>query len=362
MNFSYIESNAEAIKVAEILLQQNPEFLALDTEFIREDTYFPKLSIVQIATPENTFIIDAINCDINIFKSLLENVYIVKVFHSGRQDLEIFAELYNIYPQNIFDLQVAAALLQLGEQVSLDKLYELFFHKKLDKKLQYCDWLQRPLSQEKILYAYEDAKAIQFLYPILKQRMNKPALMQWHDAFIKTMENILKEEVKDIIINQFYFVPKEKDLLKNQYQAALLIWRDQTAKALNKPRSSILSNKMVEDLAIALVVDKKEISTIFYKTQEKYPRALTKKIKEDLLVFAEDLKASKNLPVLTVETTEQKLKRIDLKKALKIKADALGIPVMFLCDKYEINALLQNNAHLEKLPHCKKWALKELFE
>jgi ribonuclease D len=362
MNFSYIQSNAEATAVAEKLLLQNPPFLAIDTEFIRENTYFPKLSIVQIATPERVFILDALNCDIAVFKSLLENIYIVKVFHSCRQDLEIFTELYHIYPKNVFDLQVAAALLQLGEQVSLDNLYELFFHKKLDKKLQYCDWLERPLSEEKIIYAYEDAQAIQSLYSILNERMNTPALMQWHDAYIKTMENILKQDVKERIVKQFYFVPQQKDLLKNQYQAGLLIWRDQQARILNKPRSSILSNKMVENLAFALVSDKKEIASLFYKTTEKYPRALTKKVKEDLLTFIDRLKEPENLPSLTVEREEQKEKRKQLKKALKIKAASLGIPVMFLYDKYEINDLLQNNSSLEALPDCKKWALKEFFE
>lgn len=362
MNFSYIESNAEATAVAEKLLLQNPSFLAIDTEFIRENTYFPKLSLVQIATPDSIFILDALNCDIAIFKTLLENMYIVKVFHSCRQDLEIFTELYHIYPKNVFDLQVAAALLQLGEQVSLDSLYELFFHKKLDKKLQYCNWLERPLSEEKIIYAYEDAEAIQSLYPILNERMKNPALMQWHDAYIKTMENVLKEDFKKRIVKQFYFVPQQKDLLKNQYQASLLIWRDQQAKRLNKLRSSILSNKMVENIAFALVTDKKDITSIFYKTQEKYPRALTKKIKEDLLIFIDCLKKPENLPSLIVETEEQKKKRTQLKKALKIKAAALGIPVMFLYEKYEINDLLQNNVSLEGLPHCKKWALKEFFE
>lgn len=362
MNLSYIQSDIEALKVIEKLQEQKPEFLALDTEFSRENTYFPKLSIVQMATSEKTFIIDAITCDIRLFKPLLENSYIVNVFHSARQDLEIFSELYNIYPSNIFDLQVAAALLQFGEQVSLDNLYELFFHKNLDKKLQYCDWLERPLSEEKILYAYEDVQAIQALYPILKARMNNPALDQWHDAFIKTMENTLKENAQDRIIKQFYFVPQQKDLLKNQYQAALLIWRDQKAQLMDKPRSSILSNKMIEDFAFAVMNDKKDIAGIFYKTQEKYPRFLTKKIKEELFVFIEDLKNNENLPMLAVETEIQKQKRTHLKKALKIKAASLGIPAIFLYDKYEINDLLQNCSNLEKLPYCKKWALKEFFE
>ena len=131
--------------------------MAIDTEFIRDNTYYPILSLVQIAGKDFAAAIDPLsNIDMKPIWELLTNENILKVFHSGRQDIEIFLNLTGEIPKPIYDTQIAAMFCGLGDQVGYEKLVDKFLNLSINKENQFTNWLQRPLTKSQIDYAISD--------------------------------------------------------------------------------------------------------------------------------------------------------------------------------------------------------------
>src|SRR5215216_4286493 len=131
------------------------DFVTVDTEFLRETTYWPKLCLLQAATPDEAVLIDPLapGLDLSPFFKLLANDKVRKVFHAARQDIEIFVKLTGKVPANIFDTQVAASVCGFGDSVSYDNLVRSITNVELDKSSRFTDWSARPLSEKQRLYA-----------------------------------------------------------------------------------------------------------------------------------------------------------------------------------------------------------------
>ena len=131
--------------------------LAIDTEFIRDNTYYPILCLVQIAGEDFAAAIDPLSeIDMNPIWDLLSNEKILKIFHSGRQDIEIFLNLTGKIPKPIYDTQIAAMFCGLGDQVGYEKLVDKFLNLSINKQNQFTNWLQRPLTKSQLDYAISD--------------------------------------------------------------------------------------------------------------------------------------------------------------------------------------------------------------
>ena len=131
--------------------------LAIDTEFIRDNTYYPILCLVQIAGEDFAAAIDPLSgIDMNPIWDLLSNEKILKIFHSGRQDIEIFLNLTGKIPKPIYDTQIAAMFCGLGDQVGYEKLVDKFLNLSINKENQFTNWLQRPLTKSQLDYAISD--------------------------------------------------------------------------------------------------------------------------------------------------------------------------------------------------------------
>ena len=128
------------------------EFLSIDTEFIREKTYWPKLCLIQVFNGKEQIIIDPLAKDIDLksFFEILNNKEIVKIFHSGRQDIEIFYNLTKKIPQNIYDTQIAAMVCGFGDSIGYENLVSQLLGKKIDKTSRLTNWSNRPLSKKQI--------------------------------------------------------------------------------------------------------------------------------------------------------------------------------------------------------------------
>ena len=129
-------------------------FLAIDTEFMRETTYYPLLCLIQVSDGTNAVAIDPLadGLDLTPFWQLLKNEAITKVFHAGRQDLEIFVHLMGELPTSIYDTQIAAMVCGLGDQVGYDKLVQHYKSIEIDKSSRFTDWSKRPLSDKQLRY------------------------------------------------------------------------------------------------------------------------------------------------------------------------------------------------------------------
>src|ERR1700743_3830840 len=156
-------------------------FVAVDTEFMRETTYWPKLCLIQAAAPGGVeAVIDPLaeGLDLGPFLEVLKDTAIVKVFHAARQDIEIFANLGAI-PKPLFDTQIAAMAAGFGEQVAYDALVRQMLKVDLDKSSRFTDWARRPLSDNQLTYALADVTYLAKLYPTLRQRLESEGRLAW---------------------------------------------------------------------------------------------------------------------------------------------------------------------------------------
>src|SRR5918997_5711898 len=146
-------------------------FIAVDTEFMRETTYWPKLCLIQVAGPDEASVIDPLapGLDLKPLLDLLGDETIMKVFHAGRQDVEIFNNL-GVIPKPLFDTQVAAMAAGYGEQIAYDALVRQMLREDLDKSSRFTDWARRPLSDNQLTYALADVTHLAKLYPMLRER------------------------------------------------------------------------------------------------------------------------------------------------------------------------------------------------
>jgi ribonuclease D len=226
-------------------------WLALDTEFMREKTYHPRLCLLQLSNGELTASIDPLALEDRL-EPLLEILFdpaIVKVFHAGRQDLEIFQLLWQRLPSPLFDTQSAAALLGLGDQIGYGNLVEKVLGKTLEKGHTRTDWCRRPLQPEQLRYALDDVIYLGQLYLELSQRLQAQGRGDW-----------LQEEFEQLADPTTYIIDPEQawkrvkghQRLKGKQLAvlqALAAWREKEALRADRPRRWIIKDEPLLDLA-----------------------------------------------------------------------------------------------------------------
>src|SRR3984885_14264797 len=153
-------------------LQSSP-YLALDTEFLRDQTYWPKLCLIQVASPDIAAIIDPLadGIDLKPFYELLKKPNIVKVFHAARQDIEIFQQQGGVIPNPLFDSQVAAMVCGYGDAASYETLTRKIANVEIDKSSRFTDWSRRPLSNKQLEYALADVTHLRTIYDALSAEL-----------------------------------------------------------------------------------------------------------------------------------------------------------------------------------------------
>src|ERR1700720_1965112 len=161
--------------------QKGAQFVAIDTEFMRERTYWPILCVVQVAGPEEAVAIDALaeGIDLQPLLSLMSDAQTLKVFHAARQDLEIFFQLSGEVPHPLFDTQIAAMVCGFGDSVSYETLVRRLTGATLDKASRFTDWSHRPLTERQVTYALGDVIHLRTVYERLQQRLAKNGRSSW---------------------------------------------------------------------------------------------------------------------------------------------------------------------------------------
>ena len=156
--------------------------IGLDTEFIRETTYYPQLALMQLSDNINTYCIDVLAIqNNNLIAELLYNKDIKKVIHASKQDLEVLNYYFKCYPQNIFDTQIAYNLLTSDISISYSNLVKKYLSVELKEGSWRTDWLKRPLSEEKITYAANDVRYLIKLYEILNTKLHEASRIDWFE-------------------------------------------------------------------------------------------------------------------------------------------------------------------------------------
>lgn len=248
---TYITKQEQLNKLVAAVLQR--KIVALDTEFTRQNTYYPILSIIQVAlkNPQNlleVFIIDSLeNLDLTAFLALFSNSEITKIFHSSEQDLQIIYQKSNSVPQGIFDTQLAANFCGFGCGVGYSNLVEKIFGVVIDKKQQRSDWQRRPLSSKQIEYAISDVIFLEEIYEkflaILRELNFEKYYAEEVASFVQN--GLFRSE--DVLIKNF--TPRNKSQVQLARIKHLIAWREKFAREFDVPRRHFLEDEMLEKLA-----------------------------------------------------------------------------------------------------------------
>lgn len=256
----------DSVTELDILCQkmQHEPWLAIDTEFLREKTYYPKFCLLQIATLEWVACVDpiALEGQMSELFEIINNPNIIKVLHSCRQDVEIFYQLTGKLPAPVYDTQLVAPLLGLQENPGYAMLVSGFLNINLSKIHTRTDWSQRPLSADQMKYAADDVIYLAKIYQMMEEQLQKLGRENW-----------LKEDFEQLMNPDLYDIPPANAWLKIRGKnkltgkqlvivQALAEWREKVAKKDDRPKNWILRDELILDMVKLQPVNIKELSEI----------------------------------------------------------------------------------------------------
>src|ERR1700704_3959218 len=226
-------------------------FVTVDTEFLRESTYYPKLCIAQLATIDEVAIVDALARDIDLaaFYALMADERVIKVFHAARQVIEICWHAAEVIPTPLVDTQVAAMVLGYGDSISYEQLVQRITGDSLDKSHRFTDWTRRPLAEAQLTYAISDVTHLRDVYIRLAADLEERGRVEW-----------MKEELKILTSPDTYRMEPEhawerlKTRVRKPRELAVLIevaaWREHEARTRDVPRGRVLKDDVIGDIAV----------------------------------------------------------------------------------------------------------------
>jgi ribonuclease D len=226
------------------------EFVAVDTEFMRERTYWPRLCLAQVAGPEDAAAIDALadGIDLSPLDELMANPKVLKVFHAARQDLEIFYLRMNSVPQPLFDTQVAAMVCGHGEAASYESLATKLAKARIDKSSRFTDWSRRPLSERQITYALSDVTHLRVVYEKLRRQLEKNGRLPWISEEMAVLNDPgtyrADPELAWRRLKPRGAPPRLLGVLKE-----VAAWRERTAQRIDIPRQRLLRDEQLLEIA-----------------------------------------------------------------------------------------------------------------
>ena len=248
---SEVVTNSEALAAACERMAHHP-FVAVDTEFHRETTFWPILCLVQLASDDEAIAVDALapGIDLSPVFALMSDPSVVKVFHAARQDVEIFWKLAGVVPAPMFDTQVAAMVCGYGEQVSYSELARSVTKAQIDKSSRFTDWQRRPLAQAQIDYAIGDVTHLRDVYKALDAKLTATGRREW-----------LEDEMKVLTSPETYEQHPERAWERFQNRARkprdlavlmeLCAWREAEAQSRDVPRARVLKDDALIEIALA---------------------------------------------------------------------------------------------------------------
>ena len=243
-----IETTAALAAACETLARS--DYLTIDTEFLRETTFWPELCLIQMAGPDIAVIVDPLakGLDLKPFFELMADTSVVKVFHAARQDIEIIYNLGKLIPHPIFDTQVAAMVCGFGDSESYDQLVQKVTGAQIDKSSRFTDWKRRPLTEKQLDYALADVTYLRDVYHFLKDRLEAEGRTTWLAEEMAVLES---PETYDMHPDDAW--RRLKMRIRKPMELAVLqkiaAWREREARGRNVPRSRVLKDDVLFEVA-----------------------------------------------------------------------------------------------------------------
>ena len=319
--------------LCKVLAQE--DFVTVDTEFMRESTYWPDLCLVQIAGQEINGLIDPMAAGINLkpFFELMKNEKVLKIFHAARQDIEIMVHLSGTVPHPVFDTQIAAMVCGFGDQVSYESIVRKLAKAQIDKSSRFTDWSRRPLTEKQLAYALSDVTHLRTVYEKLKIELDATGREPWlaQEMDILTAIETYRTEPEDAW-------KRIKVRLKSKKQLAVLIavagWRELEAQEKNVPRSRVIKDDAVAEIATQIPQTKEALGQL-----RALPRGMGNSRQGDGL-----LKAIKDGLARDPETLPHaNWGRDDTSEAVQAAAEILKLALKIVCEREGLAPKLMAN-------------------
>ncbi|UNE55214.1 ribonuclease D [Bartonella machadoae] len=332
------------------------DFVTVDTEFMRETTFWPQLCLIQLASPDVTLLIDPKAPDINLqaFFDLMVDKKVTKVFHAARQDIEAIYHLEGIIPYPLFDTQIAGSICGFGDSISYDQIVQRCTGHQIDKSSRFTDWSYRPLSEKQLLYALADVTYLRDVYLFLKKQLEKNQRTHWMDDEIAIL---LNPKTYDMPEDEAW--KKVKGKVKKLRELAVLqkiaAWRERKARKYNIPRRHIMKDECLIEIAVQQPQDESALKRLrsLNKNWDKFSntQTLIKAIHEGLEV---DLATLPPLPKYNPlgETSTAVLEL--LKVLLKLVANENGIAPKIIATSNDLEKIA-NGCIKKKIPAMNGW-------
>ncbi len=318
------------------------EFVTVDTEFLRETTYYPKLCLIQVAGANEGVLIDPLadGLDLAPFHALMANEKVLKVFHAAKQDFEILYLLAGTLPHPVIDTQIAAMVCGFGDQVGYEAIVRKLAGAAIDKSSQFTDWTRRPLTSKQANYALSDVTHLRTVYEKLKIQLAETGRSAW-----------LEDELSNLTDPATYTVnPEEswrriKARIQNKKQFGVLMsiaaWREREAQNRNVPRGRILKDEALAEIAIQMPQKPEAINDLRLVSKgtanSSMGGAILKAVAEGL---ARDPKTIPEFKGRNDEMSAAAQAAAEvLKLALKVACESEGIAPKLLASATEIDAI-----------------------
>lgn len=340
------------------------EFVTVDTEFLRETTYYPKLCLIQVAGHAEGALIDPLadGIDLAPFYALMADKNVLKVFHAAKQDFEILHQLAGALPCPVIDTQIAAMVCGFGDQVGYEAIVRKLVGASIDKSSQFTDWSRRPLTPKQSHYALSDVTHLRVVYEKLKAQLAETGRAQWLDDELQVLS-----DPNTYIVNPEESYRRIKARIQNKRQFGTLMsiaaWREREAQARNVPRGRILKDEALAEIAIQMPQKPEDINQLRLVSKgtanSSMGSAILKAVAEGLARDPNtipDFKGRNDEMSAAAQATAEVLKL-----ALKVACENEGIAPKLLANAAEIDAIaVDDNADVPLLQGWRREVFGEL--
>jgi ribonuclease D len=337
------------------------EFITVDTEFLRETTYYPKLCLIQVAGKDEAVLIDPLaeGLDLAPFFALMADTKVLKIFHAAKQDFEILYILNGALPHPVIDTQIAAMVCGFGDQVGYEAIVRKLVGAAIDKSSQFTDWTRRPLTPKQATYALSDVTHLRTVYEKLKTILLDSGRSEWLDDELANLT-----DVNTYIVNPEESYKRIKARIQNKKQFGVLMsiaaWREKEAQHRNVPRGRILKDEAVAEIAIQMPQKPDDINQLRLVSKGTANSAIgTAILKAVADGHARDPKTIPDFKGRNDEMSASAQAAAEvLKLAMKVACENEGIAPKLLASAAEIDAIaMDDNA---KVPLLEGWR-REVF-
>ena len=340
MNYTWVSREDELVAAIDACSQG--DWVAVDTEFMRTDTYYPKVGLLQLGTPQANFLIDPLAIsDAGPIAALLEDSSVLKVLHSGSEDFEVFQRWLSVMPSPVFDSQVAAAALGYGYAMGYQRLIEIVMNERIPKGETRSDWLQRPLTASQCAYAAQDVHYLAIVFPRMLLELDQLERRSWvlQDSVPRaTLPTMVPAEEAYKRQKGMHLLPPRALLLAQK----LFEWREQEARRKDRTRNRILHDEQIMNLVKAPESMWRDLRQAGFhnRTRQRIGGNVLEIVDQTLAAAKSDLPAPLDAKRIPVDKKQYK----QLQAVLGELAQTLHVPVEYAATRRDLEHIVRARA------------------